>query len=255
MNKEKPISNELYNGLLKPRIKSNPEDDDNPDIPVTWYAAGFEIQGTGGYKIVIHNGAVSGFQSLHFFMPELKFGAVLFANKDGWNATVSVATLLVREAAKSVEASRIIRRLETKQKQDVTSIRKRRTNDLQQRLCPGHGDSQNEDMVLSAYTGRYCNKGYHCLNVEVQANALFVNATDRSNAFTLTFEYACDERIFLARFVDYYDGDYDEIPAAFELSEETAVRLGIEFEPDLEKPIWFDRVVDDSPLQQNEKIL
>jgi hypothetical protein len=32
MNKEPPISNELYEGLTRPRIKTGPEDGDDPDV-------------------------------------------------------------------------------------------------------------------------------------------------------------------------------------------------------------------------------
>jgi hypothetical protein len=71
---------------------------------------------------------------------------------------------------------------------------------------------------------------------------LFVDASDRSEAFTIRFEHVCNERKFLAHMSDTWEKDDDVVPAEFEISGHKAVRMGIQLEEELEQYIWFDKV-------------
>ena len=246
MNREPPVSNELYEGLTRPRIKTGPEDDD-PDGQRSWYAAGLQIlELSDGVKFVGHSGLVSGFHSMHLFLPELKFGAVILANAGDDNVRENfpankIAIELLKEVLKSAGSGGMDG---NKRKRDPLSSppAKSDSRDLKQRLCPGKADGPAEDIAFKAYTGRYCNAGYRCMTVEVHADALFVDANDRSEAFTLRFEHVCDGTKFIAYFADAWEGGEDPIPAEFELSGHRAMRMGVELEDELGDYIWFDKV-------------
>ena len=255
MNKEAPISDQLYDGLVEPRIKENPEDDDTPGIPEVWSAAGLAVQDVEGYKLIGHDGYDSGFQSFHFFMPELKFGGVLLTNADAHSDILNQVAILILKDVLGIEGVEDVKKL--KLKRDISPPAQEQQYELQQRLCPSRGDNHNKDIVLSAYTGRYCNKGYHCLTVETRGTPstetsvpqnLFINATDRSNGLTIELDYACNERTFLAHLVDYFTGGSIVVPAEFALVNNRATRLGIVFDDEIEDYIWFDRVFEDATM-------
>lgn len=244
--------------MLEPRIQIYPNDDE-PDAPEDWYATGFSITDVAGYKVVNHDGLVSGFQSFHFFMPELKFGAVLFANAgDHADILNPVAVELLKDVLNitGIEIDQ-----GSKWKKDAETAAKVKKDDLQRRLCPNSNNFHDQGIVLSAYTGRYCNKGYHCIVIETGSDPeietsteqhLYVNATDRSNAFTATFQYASSERIFLARVVDYFDGESLFVPAEFQLEHGRAVKVGAPLDGELDEYIWFDLVSEDIVTGQSE---
>lgn len=183
---------------------------------------------------------------MHFFLPELKFGAVILGNAGDDNVRATfpankIAIELLEEVLKSAGSGNTDG---NKQKRDL-SLSPSATSDnkdLEQRLCPDKADGPVEDIAFKAHTGRYCNAGHRCVTVEIKANALFVDANDRSEAFTLRFEHVCDGTRFLAHFTDAWEGGDDVIPAEFELSDHRAVRMGIELEDDLGEYIWFDKV-------------
>ena len=103
-------------------------------------------------------------------------------------------------------------------------------------------DAEQQRLPLDAYTGQYCNKGYRCMMVEIRKGALFINATNRSEAFTLTFEHVCNQTSYVAHYTDYWEGGDEEIEAKFELSNMEAERMGIMLEDELVDYIWLQRV-------------
>lgn len=83
MNQEHPITKEIYHDLIKPRIVEDPEtapEDFDPYTSFTWYCVGLETYFYRGHQIVKHDGLISGFSSLHFFMPRSSFGGVILGN-------------------------------------------------------------------------------------------------------------------------------------------------------------------------------
>ncbi|RDA88269.1 hypothetical protein CP532_0308 [Ophiocordyceps camponoti-leonardi (nom. inval.)] len=124
MNRSGPVSEDVYEGLVKRRIRQS--DDDVPDDvideaaevasasssrsatpppPPLYYAAGWEVRDYCGYTIVSHDGSEEGFRTNHFFVPELKFGGVIVGNSDGAADVVSELThRLIDEAVDGPDA-------------------------------------------------------------------------------------------------------------------------------------------------------
>lgn len=245
MNQEPPISDDLYHGLLKVRWKILPENGKPPDGPPAGYAAGLDVQYFRGIKVVAHGGLVSGFHSVFFFLPEFKFGAVLLGNAGDDNVrnifpANKIAIEILKEFLKDKNSDGIALH---EQKQYLFSTAASEKRNLKQGLCPKREETQLQDVPLRMYTGRYCNSGYHCLEVSTESNALFIDATDRSEAFTVRFEHLCNYTIFIAHVTDHWGGSDDGVPAEFEIANGEVVRMGILFEDELEEYVWFDRML------------
>lgn len=244
MNQEAPISNPIYRGLVKPRIISEDPTADTPEwgeyASPAFYAAGWDVVYYHGYKLILHNGGVSGFGSFHFFLPDLKFGGVVVGNSY-WTALVGTrlcAELIVEALHVSPlddfpDWSTIAKLLEQQNE--------RQAKELRQELCPGIHQPEPQKLPLSEYIGLYWNAGYRSMDVEVKDEKLFVNATDRSEAFTLTFKHLCKQKNYVAQLTDYYDGDKAEIAAEFVIKQDKIVRMGLKLEDELDHPVWFDK--------------
>ncbi|RSM12565.1 hypothetical protein CEP52_002319 [Fusarium oligoseptatum] len=105
----------------------------------------------------------------------------------------------------------------------------------------GSRSTQPQIRPLDQYTGYYWNAGYHGMNVEIKDDALFIDATDRSMAFTLTFEHERDQTKYTAHLSDFWEGGDDLIPAEFVFDGEKAVKMGLDLEPLIGDKIWFER--------------
>lgn len=252
MNQEPPISDELYRGLVKVRSGTVPEDGNNLHEPVAGYAAGLEIQYYRGFKTVLHSGLVSGFQSLFFFLPELKFGAVLLGNAGDDNVRTifpanKIAIELLEEVLKNKTSNDAS--LFDSETSFVSTGQGERSNGKHE-PCPRREHTCAEDIPLHAYTGEYCNPGYHCFEVLKKSGALFIDGTDRSAAFNLRFEPLCNGTSFIAHMVDFWEGGDARLSAEFEIVKGEAVRMGIFFEDALKEYIWFDKIRSDEWADQ-----
>lgn len=98
-----------------------------------------------------------------------------------------------------------------------------------------------QETPLTAYVGEYWNAGYHTLKVEVKDSQLFVDATDRSMGFNMTFEHVKDQTEYTAHLIDDIDGSDDPIDAEFAFNDDRAMKLGLDLEPAIKELIWFER--------------
>jgi CubicO group peptidase (beta-lactamase class C family) len=81
MNREQPITERLYQELI--RLRSIPDGrlkKTKPFKSPSFYAAGLQVYWYRGYMVVGHDGGIPGFGSKFFFLPDVKFGAVLIGN-------------------------------------------------------------------------------------------------------------------------------------------------------------------------------
>lgn len=246
MNQERPITPEIYHDLIRPRIIEDPNLDRPGDhTSPTWYAAGMEITYYRGYEIIHHDGSTSGFGSFHFFLPELKFGGIAVGNSLWANP---IGTLICYELIFDVLNVPPTEFPEWASLPDWSSLMKKikeaeeeEAKELREALCPGASKGERQKKPLDVYTGRYWNRGYHGMYVEIRDGHLFINATDRSNAFTLTFDHLCDQTKYIAQFWDYYEGDYSEIVAQFRFERGKVVKMGLQLEDEMDHLVWFDK--------------
>ena len=247
MNQNSPVSPALYTGLTKPRIIENPDDEIDKLPPFespTLYAAGWEIEYYRGYKIVQHAGSEPASGGNHFFLPQLKFGAVIFGNGDtAWDVAGILSREIIDEVLHIPKANRpdwaARQRAQDRTDDDEES---KRNLERRKELCPDGSEYQPQETPLSAYTGHYFHPGYHNMEAVVKDESLFVDATDRSMGFTLSFEYFCNQSKFIAHLSDRLAGGDEELAAEFDIEDGNVVRMGLELEEDLDGLIWFDKV-------------
>jgi hypothetical protein len=255
--REDPINQKVYEGLTRMRAFVNPNTTRRKRYtsPVA-YAAGLDIYFYRGHMVVGHNGVVSGWGSRFFFLPDFEFGSVISGNSEGAN---SIASILVRRLIDNfldVEEETThhntsknkypapLRSINSKSKSKVNYAVKKNQEHHKSKKDEQKSQSsapQPLEMPLSAYTGRYWNSGYHDLVVQIRDNALFVDATDRSMGFTLTFEHVCNGTQYNAHLSDRLDGGDDLVKAEFFIENGRTMKLGLHLETALKEMIWFEK--------------
>lgn len=249
MNRESPVTEGVYKGMMKTRIISEPDEDTNDLEPFTspsMYAAGLQVQYYRGHKLVSHSGGDPGIGSYHFFLPGIRFGGVLLGNSGDAGTVAYVLARELIDAALGVPGEKRPDWNQRAHKDDEAYEAKR--DDRWKRMLdiPTEGDVPDSDpqtRTLEDYTGTYHNVGYHDIVVEVKDGRLFVDATDRTMGFYLSLEHFRDQTAYIAYSEDYYDGAKGKMAAVFRYEEgrQQAVRMGVDLEEDLEDFIWFDR--------------
>ncbi|THC98304.1 hypothetical protein EYZ11_002237 [Aspergillus tanneri] len=256
VNRENPINEHVYQGLVRMRTLMNPDARRlKPFTSPAVYAAGMEVYYYRGHMVSGHNGVIPGFASRFFFLPEFKFGAVILSNSAGGGP---VATILTRELIDRVlgvsdtERSRRNQgntttlsanvKSQTDQPKHKATRTTRKKDKVQQLRASVISHPQPQETPLDAYMGRYWNSGYHFLSVDVKDEKLFIDATDRSMGFSLTFEHVSGGTKYIAHLEDFLEGGDDLVPAKFIFEDGQAVRLGLHLEKSLKDMIWFERV-------------
>lgn len=267
MRREGPISEKVYQGLVRLRSIQNPgsfrlKRFTSPEF----YGAGVDIYCYRGYTVIAHDGGISGFGSRFFFMPELKFGAAIVGNSGQTMASVggagTVANILSRRlidaALKVPKIERPPRekskRRREKAKGDITIHPKSQLPEEVQDLLDSSEEEENEKeeqkedknespspqiTPLSSYVGSYWNPGYRRLTIQIKDDKLFVDATDRSGGFTLVFEHLSDQTKYTAHLSDMWEGGDELFSAEFVFENGRVVKVGILFEESLKEMIWF----------------
>ena len=241
MNREGPITDSVYKGLIKARTLQNPDFENLAPMtsPVS-YAAGWEIFFYRGYMVVGHDGAVPGFASRHFFLPDFKFGAVILGNSEGAGVVAAVVARELIDEVLHVPKSERPDWNEIEREDHPSSSEE--YEKLRQKICPGIQDSEPQKLPLSAYVGDYWNPGYRKMTLQTVDDSLFIDAHDRSFGTTLTLDHVCGQTQYIAHLVDDLEGFDEPVKVEFVLEDNVAVRMGLHLELELEQSIWFDRM-------------
>lgn len=251
MNKEPPISEEVYDGLIKPRSFASAENADelepftSPDL----YGAGLQSRYYRGYLIISHDGRDPGVSSRHFFLPQIKFGGVILGNSASAGGVLEVLSRELIDEALEIPCAERTDWIAWKRNMIAKDEKEEEEGNYERRkkLCPEvNGQPQPQQTPLSTYTCNYWNDGYRGMKVEInQDNKLFIDATDRTMGFTLEFEHLCNQTKYIAHMSDYYEGYHEEMAAEFVFEDDKVVKLGLELEEDLDGGwVWFDKVDD-----------
>lgn len=242
MNREHPIDEEVYRGLIKMRTLTSPDPEKREPMtsPVV-YAAGLEIFYYRGYMVVGHDGGVSGFGSRHFFVPEFKLGGAIFGNAGN---AADVATILARELIDEVMGVPLSERPDWEKVVSDTNAEYASgpKEDEMRRVL--REESEPQKMPLSAYTGEYWNPGYRGMTVAAKDNKLYIDARDRSMGYSLVFDHVRGQTEYIAHLSPFQDGGDELLAAEFRFQNDKVIKMGIELEAD--ELIWFDRVEEPS---------
>ena len=124
-----------------------------------------------------------------------------------------------------------------KEKNKAPEKQKKRTGKPQKR----EKSAPPQETPLGAYTGRYWNTGYRNVTVESKDDQLFINATDRSMGFTMTFEHVKDQTEYIGHLKDVIELTDEPVDAEFVFEDGKAVKMGLDLEPAIKEKIWFTR--------------
>lgn len=242
MHHKTPITDDIFDGIIESRIIIDPKykDPDPLTSPAT-YAAGWAVYFYRGHMIVEHDGLVSGFGSRHFFLPDFKFGGVIFGNS---TAAGTVAAIISRDLIDEVLGVPNDDRPNWENVEDERQRENGEENEtsLREKLCPDIKEPQPQVMPLDAYIGEYWSPGYHSISVQIKDGKLFIDATDRSMGFSLTFDHVCDQTKFIAHLSDFLEGGDILMRAEFRFQDGIATEIGLHLESDLDEYIWFSRL-------------
>lgn len=255
MNKEAPLNEDIYAEMIRSRTFIETEHNPKwlgPYTSQTIAGAGLETMYYRGHLVVVHNGITQGFASRHFFLPEFKFGAVILANASAAGRIIEILSReLIDDAINVPEAQRHgwTDAIALKRAEDgdaaMEKRQKRMRDGVLQELCPNGEAVETLTLPLEAYIGKYWNKGYRGITVEVRDGGLYVDATDRSVGFTATFEHVRGQTKFIAHLCDFLEGGDTPIRAEFVVEDGKAVKMGLQLEDEECDLIWFDTVQQD----------
>ncbi|KAI8955948.1 beta-lactamase family protein [Xylaria longipes] len=239
MNREHPIDEEVYKGLTKMRTFTSPEVEDEHPEPFTspvFYATGLEIFYYRGHAVVGHDGGIDGFGSRFFFVPDLKLAGVILGNS---YSAGDVASILSRELIDEVLGVPVSERPDWVKMKDEENERYDNNPKQEEFRRVLREEAEPRKMPLSAYTGEYWNPGYKGMNVDVKDGKLFIDASDRSMGYFLTFDHVRDQTEYIMKCCNFPSGESCLMAAKFVFQNDTAIKMGLEFEGD--EFIWFDR--------------
>lgn len=283
-----PITERLYRDLVRLRSIVNPSVGRLKRYrSPSFYAAGLEVFFHRGHMVIGHDGGVPGFGSRFFFLPDLKFGAVIMGNSsESYQVVSTLANKLIDAAIgfpeeetkrnkemephkEKYKAGRKPKEYHTASPTQVTLVNLELPGDRQQddaaqsakttrvqteddnekpsSKAKGHVKDppkppEPQETSLDTYTGEYHHPGYHTFTIEVKHDKLFIDATDRSMPFTLTFEYRSDQTVYTAHLYDIFDGGDELLDARFVFEGERAVKMGLQLEWGSKEMIWFERM-------------
>ncbi|KAJ5313227.1 exo-beta-1-3-glucanase [Penicillium atrosanguineum] len=139
----------------------------------------------------------------------------------------------------------------TKMRQNSKDIKKEKDKATPRRFRQKEGEKLKNDsksspqgISLEAYVGSYWNAGYHTLTVLIQDGQLFIDATDRSMGFTMTFEHFKDQAECIANLKDNVELTDSPVNAKFVFGADKALMMGLDLEPVIKEMIWFRRCSD-----------
>ncbi|KDB21387.1 hypothetical protein H109_06685 [Trichophyton interdigitale MR816] len=258
LNREGPITEDIYNFLTKKRVLEDTSKDQCSKNP-SFYGLGWQIQVYSDYTILSHEGGEAGSLCDNFFVPELKFGAFIFCNAEHAHNVISLVkyrlldqAILERQGGLSCMNGNLQPSFEPDRglgsdagdHDDLYDNDIRTEEDLIQELCPNiEGlQPQPQKIPLGSYTGHYWNQGYRGIKVEDRGDQLFVDCTDRTTPFTLTFKHIHEQIKYIVYVKEVYGNDIFPIKAEFVLDDDNrATKVGLQLEHAMDGYIWFIR--------------
>ena len=232
-----PVSEEGHKELVRPRMVMGGEG--KPSHSPSLYGLAWELHTYMGSQIVGHDGSVSGFGSLMRYLPEKKWGIVIFGNSDGANRVAEIIAWHLVDELLDVPAEQRFDWHAEFEKEEREYRAERDRDPFPERKEPPLPMS----LPLEQHTGTFHNAGYKNFVVEVKDGRLFVDATDRSFGFLVTFDHVSAE-YFVANVEDEVDHhETFKAKAEFKVDASGVVnQLGIALEEDeANLMIWFTR--------------
>jgi hypothetical protein len=244
LHRDAPFNQEVYDGILRLRsIEDLGYENLSPQTSPSLYASGWSLRWYQGRLVVSHDGNDAGFGANHFFVPDIQFGGVILGNTEDASTVATILTNELIDEALNIPGD---------QRPDWESMLAPSAEDpgetpedpketILKELCPGLDKPEPLSRPMQDFSGTYLNQGYHGVDVQIKDGQLFVDATDRSQGFTLTFEHLCNGTKFAAQMNDFYTGEGESIKAEFKTEGDGISQVGLLLESALDDYIWFSK--------------
>jgi hypothetical protein len=248
---EGPINDIVYEGLTKMRSIPNPNVRKlKPHTTPAIYTAGMEMYFYRGNMVIGHDGQIPGFSARFLFMPDSNFGAVVLGNAAGAGGAATTITRALMDEVLGVSVENHQDKKEAKKEkskgtQQPGGHMQKKQEEKTKKGFSGKSPRSLQETPLEAYVGRYWNAGYRNMTVQIKHDQLFIDATDRSMGFTMTFEHVKDQTEYIGHLKDDIELGDEPVDAKFIFEHGKAVKMGLNLEPAIKEMIWFTRQEDD----------
>lgn len=238
-----PLSAAAHKALVEPRtIEEVPDAELIPGhSDVVLYALGLYRDTYRGSTLMTHAGAVPGFKAAMAFLPAKEWGVVICTNSNlGTYVNGILKHMLMDEVLgvrgeERVDWEKVFRERRNKY---VEGVRKEKEK-------PEYNVPENPEpfgVAIEGLVGRYFNKGYKEIRLEMRKGKVVADCSDRCFPFVMTFEHLSGNK-FVADTHEVWDAFDLKRKAEVRVNEEgKVVAVGIEFEDDMEDFIWFEKI-------------
>lgn len=239
-----PLSAASHKALVEPRTIDEVTDPDDllPGYSdVSLYALGLYRDTYRGTTLMTHDGAVPGFKAAMAFLPAKEWGVVICTNSNsGTYVNRILEHMLMDEVLGVTDEERV----------DWEKVfRDRRAKyleaDKKEKEKPEYSVPENLEplgVAVEGLVGRYFNKGYKEIRLEMREGKVVADCSDRCFPFVITFGHLSGEK-FVADMHDVWDDYHSKKKAEVKVDEEgKVVAVGVDFEDDMEDLIWFERI-------------
>lgn len=205
------------------------------------YALGLIVETYRGFRVVGHDGDVTGFKALIRYMPEFDWGIVILGNSEGaFHAEQILSHVLMDDVLNVPENERVDWSKFWREWDEKEAKAKEDENDPKPQPL---ANSEPLGVPVELLVGNYYNAGYKGLVLEVKDGKLMADCDDRCCPFILTFTHLSGN-IFVVELEDIWGGSREKLHAEFHIGQNEEIEaLGVEMAEEMEGHlIWFDRV-------------
>lgn len=238
-----PLSAASHKALIEPRTIDEVIDPDDllPGYSdVSLYALGLYRETYRGRTLMTHDGGIPGFKTAMVFLPEKEWGLVICTNSNSGTYVNGILehvlldeVLGVRDEEK-VDWEKVFRGRRSKYLEAVKKEKEKPEYSVPE-------DPEPLGVEVEGLVGKYFNKGYKEIRLELREGKVVADCSDRCFPFVLTFGHLSGKR-FVADMHDVWDNyDFKKKAEVKVNGDGKVVAVGVEFEEDMEDLVWFER--------------
>lgn len=241
-----PLSAASHKALVEPRTIDDVVDPDDllPGYSdVSLYTLGLFRDSYRGNTLMTHDGAVPGFKAAMAFLPGKEWGVVICTNANmgtyvnGILEHVLMDEVLGVRDEEKVDWEKVYRDRRAKYLEESKKAKEKPEYSVPE-------DPEPLGVAVEGLVGRYFNKGYKEIRLEMREGKVVADCSDRCFPFVVTFGHLSGKR-FVADMHDVWDDYYFKKKAEVKVDEKgKVVAVGVEFEDEMDDLIWFERTED-----------
>lgn len=241
-----PLSAASHKALVEPRTIDDVVDPDDllPGYSdVSLYTLGLFRDSYRGNTLMTHDGAVPGFKAAMAFLPGKEWGVVICTNANmgtyvnGILEHVLMDEVLGVRDEEKVDWEKVYRDSRAKYLEESKKAKEKPEYSVPE-------DPEPLGVAVEGLVGRYFNKGYKEIKLEMREGKVVADCSDRCFPFVVTFGHLSGKR-FVADMHDVWDDYYFKKKAEVKVDEKgKVVAVGVEFEDEMDDLIWFERTED-----------